>query len=56
MNDITSELFIIFKELKNNFSQITLRKTHTYFSAAIDLYRMCELFATWCPEMFLAVD
>jgi len=27
MNDITSELFIIFKELKNNFSIYTLRKT-----------------------------
>lgn len=56
MNDITSELFIIFKELKNNFSIYTLRKTQSYFSTSIDLLRMCELFATWCPELFLDVD
>ena len=56
MNDITSELFIIFKELKNEFSVITLRKTQSYFYASVDQLRMCELFATWCPEMFLDVD
>lgn len=56
INDITSELFIIFKELKNNFSSLTLKKTQSYFYAVIDLLRMCELFATWCPELFLDVD
>lgn len=56
LNDITSELFIIFKELKNNFSNLTLRKTQSYFYASIDLLRMCELFSTWCPELFLDVD
>jgi hypothetical protein len=56
INDITSELFIIFKELKNNFSSMTLKKTQSYFQAVMDLLRMCELFATWCPELFLDVD
>ena len=56
LNDITSELFITFKELKDNYSSLTLRKTKAYFENSIDLLRMCELFATWCPELFLDVD
>jgi hypothetical protein len=35
---------------------MTLKKTQSYFQAVIDLLRMCELFATWCPELFLDVD
>jgi len=56
LNDITSELFILFKELKNNFSTLNLRKTKSYFETAIDLLRMAELFSTWCPELFLDID
>jgi len=56
LNDITSELFITFKELKDNYSEETLRKTKSYFETAIDLLRMCELFSTWCPELFLDVE
>lgn len=56
LNDIMSELFIVFKELKNNHSQSTLKKTKSYFEITIDLLRMAELFTTWCPEMFLDVD
>ena len=56
LNDITSELFITFKELKNNYSSQNLRKTKTYFETSIDLMRMCELFSTWCPELFLDVE
>lgn len=56
LNDITSELFITFKELKDNYSGLTLRKTKAYFENSIDLLRMCELFSTWCPELFLDVD
>lgn len=56
LNDITSELFIIFKELKNNYSSLTLRKTKSYFETSIDLLRMAELFSTWCPELFLDVE
>jgi len=56
LNDITSELFITFKELKDNYSTTALRKTKAYFENSIDLLRMCELFATWCPELFLDVD
>ena len=56
LNDITSELFITFKELKDNYSSLTLRKTKAYFENSIDLLRMCELFSTWCPELFLDVD
>jgi len=56
LNDVTSELFIIFKELKNNYSDSNLRKTRTYFEAGVDLLRMGELFSTWCPEMFLDID
>ena len=53
LNDITSELFITFKELKTNYSSLNLIKTKSYFETAIDLLRMCELFTTWCPELFL---
>lgn len=56
LNDITSQLYIIFKELKNNFNSNTLRKTQSLFYAVIDLMRICELFVTWCPELFLDVD
>jgi len=56
LNDVTSEMFITFKELKNNYSANNLRKTKSYFETAIDLLRMCELFSTWCPELFLDVD
>jgi hypothetical protein len=56
LNDITSELFITFKELKDNYSALALRKTRGYFENSIDLLRMCELFSTWCPELFLDVD
>jgi len=56
LNDITSELFITFKELKNNYSSVALRKTKTYFETSVDLVRMCELFSTWCPELFLDVN
>ena len=56
LNDITSELFFTFKELKDNYSGMALRKTKSYFETSIDLLRMCELFATWCPELFLDVD
>jgi hypothetical protein len=56
LNDIMSELFIVFKELKNSYSQSTLRKTKSYFEITIDLLRMAELFTTWCPEMFLDID
>jgi hypothetical protein len=56
LNDIMSELFIVFKELKNNFNVNNLRKTKSYFEICIDLLRMAELFTTWCPEMFLDID
>lgn len=56
LNDVTSELIIVFKELKNNSSANLLRKTKQYFEITIDLLRMAELFSTWCPEMFLDID
>jgi len=56
LNDVTSELFITFKELKNNYSQSNLRKTKSYFETSVDLLRMAELFATWCPELFLDTE
>jgi len=56
LNDLTSEMFITFKELKDNYNSLTHRKTKCYFENAIDLLRMCELFSTWCPELFLDVD
>jgi hypothetical protein len=56
LNEITSQLCIIFKELKNNFNSNTLRKTQSLFYAVIDLLRICELFITWCPELFLDID
>lgn len=56
LNDVASELFITFKELKNDYSATNLRKAKSYFETAIDLLRMCELFSTWCPELFLDID
>jgi hypothetical protein len=56
LNDVTSELIIVFKELKNNQTSVVLRKTKQYFEITIDLLRMAELFTTWCPEMFLDMD
>ena len=56
LNDITSELIIQFKELKNTSSAMSIRKTKSYFEASIDLLRMGELFSTWCPELFLDVE
>lgn len=56
LNDVTSELFIIFKELKENYSAQNLQKAKTYFETSVDLMRLGELLTTWCPEIFLEVD
>ena len=56
LNDVNSELFITLKEIKENYSPLNIRKTRTYLETAIDLLRMCELFMTWCPELFLDVE
>ena len=56
LNDITSELFINLKELKDVQGQLAIRKTRSYFELAIDLLRMCELLSTWCTELFLDID
>jgi hypothetical protein len=31
LNEVTTELFVIFKELKNSYNSQILRKTKTYF-------------------------
>lgn len=56
LNDITTDLFTIFKEVKQDFSNQLLRRTQHHFHAVIDLLRICELCTTWCPELFLDVD
>lgn len=31
LNDVTTEIFVIFKELKYNYQPIIIKKTKTYF-------------------------
>ena len=56
LNEITTELFVIFKELKNKYSADILKKTKTYFQVTIDLCRIIEIITLWAPEILLEKD
>jgi hypothetical protein len=53
LNELTTEMFVIFKELKNNYSQNILRRTKQIVGMIIDLYRILEIMTKWAPEIFL---
>jgi len=56
LNDVTSELFMVFKEIKGlpigNHNQI-LRRIKYFLDMIIDLNRIIELLTRWVPELFL---
>jgi hypothetical protein len=53
LNDLTTELFVIFKLLKNRYDNQALKKTRLNFQLAVDLFRVLELLTRWVPEIFL---
>jgi hypothetical protein len=53
LNEMTTEIFVIFKELKNNYTQNVLRRTRTLFTQVVDMYRMLEVMTEWAPEIFV---
>lgn len=56
LNDVTSELFMVFKEIKGlpiaSHNQI-LRRIKYFLDMIIDLNRILELLTRWVPELFL---
>lgn len=53
INDLTTELFVIFKELKNNYNAQILKRTRLLFQMVVDMYRILELLTKWVPELFV---
>ena len=59
LNDVTSELFMILKELKQAQAvgkQQLLRRIKYYLDMIIDLCRIVEMLTKWIPELFLSKD
>lgn len=53
LNESTTELFVLFKELKNNYNAQALKKTKQLFQMVIDLSRMLEIITKLAPEIFV---
>ena len=43
LNDFTTELFVVFKELKNNYSIMIAKKTKSVLQIVVDLNRLLEV-------------
>ncbi len=56
LNEMTTELFVIFKELKNNYNQQILKRTRQTFQLVVDLFRILEMLTKWVPEIFVDKD
>ena len=59
LNDVTNELFILFKEVKDSpyaGHQSVLRRVKYFLDLIIDLSRVLELLTRWVPELFLNKD
>jgi len=54
LNEVTTELFVTFKELKNNYNFNLLRRTKHFFQVIVDFYRLLEILTQWAPEIFVA--
>lgn len=53
LNEMTTEIFVIFKELKNNYSAQVLKRTRALFTQVVDMFRMLEILTKWAPEIFV---
>lgn len=53
LNELTTEIFVIFKELKNNYHSTILKRTKQAFSMIVDLYRILEVVTKQAPEIFV---
>ena len=53
LNENTTELIVIFKELKNNYNSSLLKRTKHWFNIIVDLCRMLELMTHHAPEIFV---
>lgn len=53
LNETTTELFVIFKELKNSYNGNLLKRTRLNFSLVVDLYRIMEVLTKVAPELFV---
>jgi hypothetical protein len=53
LNDVTTDLFVTFKELKNNYQPLILKRTKTFFQMVVDLCRVLEILTKWVPEIFV---
>ena len=59
LNDVTNELFIVFKEVNGipmGYQSQLLRRIKYYLDLIIDLSRILELLTRWVPELFLSKD
>jgi hypothetical protein len=53
LNEMTTELFVIFKELKNSYNTQILKRTRQTFQLVVDLFRIMEIMTKWAPEIFV---
>ena len=53
LNELTTELFVIFKELKNAYGPQILKKTRSNFVLVVDLFRIVEMLTRYAPEIFV---
>lgn len=53
LNELTTEIFVIFKELKNSYSPNILKRTKNLSQIIVDMYRMLEIMTKWVPEIFV---
>ena len=53
LNELTTEMLVIFKELKNNYHQQILKRTRLTFSMIVDMYRILEVMTKYAPEIFV---
>jgi len=53
LNELTTEMLVIFKELKNNYHPTILKRTRLTFSLIVDMYRILEISTKHAPEIFV---
>jgi hypothetical protein len=53
LNDLTTDLFMIFKELKHNYNTHVLKRTRLTFSMVLDMYRILEVMTLQAGEIFV---
>ncbi len=53
---MTTELFVIFKELKNSYSTSVLKRTQSLSLLIVDMFRVLEVLTGRVPELFLDRD